>query len=137
MPRMSKTRIAVATGMALAWTLAAAAVDDWPQYLGPDRSGVYRGPALSETWPAGGPRIVWQASVGNGFSGPVVTGSQVILFHRLKNQETVESFDARTGTSEWRYAYPTTYVDDFGFDIGPRAVPVVADSVVYTFGAEG
>jgi outer membrane protein assembly factor BamB len=37
----------------------------------------------------------------------------------------------------WRYAYPTTYRDDFGFDEGPRAVPVVSDGVIYTFGAEG
>jgi hypothetical protein len=37
----------------------------------------------------------------------------------------------------WRYAYPTTYRDDFGFDEGPRAVPVVADGVIYTFGAQG
>ena len=39
--------------------------------------------------------------------------------------------------AQWRYAYPTTYRDDFGFDEGPRAVPVVPDGVVYTFGAEG
>ena len=29
------------------------------------------------------------------------------------------------------------YRDDFGFDEGPRAVPVVAGTRVYTFGAEG
>ena len=34
-------------------------------------------------------------------------------------------------------AYPTTYRDDFGFDEGPRAVPVVVNGRVYTFGAEG
>ena len=39
--------------------------------------------------------------------------------------------------AQWRYAYPTSYRDDFGFDEGPRAVPVVADGIVYTFGAEG
>src|SRR5919204_6721782 len=27
-----------------------AAAYDWPQFLGPDRNGVYRGPALSEKW---------------------------------------------------------------------------------------
>jgi len=49
----------------------------------------------------------------------------------------VEALDARTGTSQWSYKYPTSYRDDFGFDEGPRAVPVVANGVVYTFGAEG
>ena len=110
---------------------------DWPQFLGPTRDGVYKGPPLADTWPAGGPRVVWRKTVGQGFSGPVVAQGRVILFHRVGNEEVVESLDARTGTPQWRYAYPTTYRDDFGFDEGPRAVPVVADGVVYTFGAEG
>jgi outer membrane protein assembly factor BamB len=116
------------------------AVSDWPQYLGPDRSGVYKGPALADTWPASGPPVRWRKSVGAGFSGPVVVGGpdgRVILFHRLSGREVVESLDARTGAAQWTFAYPTAYRDDFGFDEGPRAVPVVASGVVYTFGAEG
>ena len=114
-----------------------AAAYDWPQFLGPDRNGIYRGPALAEKWGANGPRVVWRKSVGQGFSGPVVASDRLILFHRLANEEVVESLDVKTGAAQWRYAYPTSYRDDFGFDEGPRAVPVVADGVVYTFGAEG
>ena len=110
---------------------------DWPQFFGPDRNGVYRGPAISEKWPAGGPRVVWQKQVGQGFSGPVVAEGRVILFHRVSDREVLESFDARTGAAQWQYGYPTSYRDDFGFDEGPRAVPVVANGVVYTFGAQG
>ena len=110
---------------------------DWPQYLGAQRDGVYRGPALAETWGAQGPRVLWRKEVGQGFSGPVVVGGRLILFHRVGNEEVVESLDVRTGGTQWRYAYPTSYRDDFGFDEGPRAVPVVASGVVYTFGAEG
>src|SRR5688572_13742378 len=117
--------------------LAQSTVTDWPQFLGPDRNGVYRGPALAESWPASGPRVVWKKEIGQGFSGPVVTQGRLILFHRVADQEVVESLDARTGNPQWRYAYPTTYRDDFGFDAGPRAVPVVANDTVYTFGAEG
>ena len=114
-----------------------AAAYDWPQFLGPDRNGIYRGPALAEKWGANGPRVVWRKSVGQGFSGPVVASDRLILFHRLASEEVVEALDVRTGAPQWRYAYPTSYRDDFGFDEGPRAVPVVADGVVYTFGAEG
>jgi len=128
----------------LLWTVLVAlavasqtAAEDWPQFLGPERNGVYRGPALAETWGAGGPRVVWRKSIGAGFSGPVVVQGRLILFHRVSGSEVVEAFDARTGASQWRYAYPTAYRDDFGFDEGPRAVPVVVDGVVYTFGAEG
>ncbi|PYV39454.1 MAG: alcohol dehydrogenase [Acidobacteria bacterium] len=112
-------------------------VTDWPQFLGPERNGVYLGPALAESWSSGGPRVVWKKEVGQGFSGPVVTQGRVILFHRVADQEVVESLDARTGNPQWRYAYPTSYRDDFGFDPGPRAAPVVAGDIVYTFGAEG
>jgi outer membrane protein assembly factor BamB len=117
--------------------IAVKAAADWPQYLGPDRNGIYHGPAIADTWGAGGPRVVWRKTIGQGFAGPAVAGNRVLVFHRLKNEEVLESLDPATGASQWRYAYPTAYRDDFGFDAGPRAVPVVVDGVVYTFGAEG
>jgi outer membrane protein assembly factor BamB len=110
---------------------------DWPQFLGPDRNGTYNGPELNEKWPATGPRVVWRKQVGEGLAGPVVAQNRLILFHRVNNQEVIESIDSRTGATQWRHAYPTNYRDDFGFDEGPRAVPVVAEGRVFTFGAEG
>ncbi len=110
---------------------------DWPQFLGPARTGSYVGPPLNEKWPAAGPRALWRRQIGQGLSGPVVAGNRLILFHRIDDREVVESFDALSGAPQWRHAYPTAYRDDFGFDEGPRAVPVVADGLVYTYGAEG
>ena len=122
--------------LALAFGVRAIA-DDWPQFLGPTRTGVYSGPALSETWGPAGPRVVWRRQIGQGLSGPVVAQNRVILHHRVANREIVEAMEAASGKTIWQYAYPTSYRDDFGFDEGPRAVPVVANGVVYTFGAEG
>jgi outer membrane protein assembly factor BamB len=119
----------------LALTSSVAA--DWPQFLGPTRNGVYSGPAIADAWPASGPRQVWKKDVGPGFSGPVVADGKVILFHRVGAQEVIEALQPATGATIWQFGYPTTYRDDFGFDEGPRAVPVVASGVVYTFGAEG
>jgi outer membrane protein assembly factor BamB len=130
----TRTLATVALALALAGDLIAA---DWPQILGPSRDGVYNGPALADSWPPGGPAVVWRKAVGQGLSGPVVVGTRVIVFHRVANREVVEALDARTGTTQWRHEYATSYRDDFGFDEGPRAVPVVADGVVYSFGAEG
>jgi len=110
---------------------------DWPQFLGPTRTGVYAGAPLNESWGPEGPKIAWRKTIGAGFAGPVVVQGRLLVFHRLANQEILDALDARTGMAQWRYAYPTAYRDDFGFDEGPRAVPVVADGVVYTFGAEG
>jgi outer membrane protein assembly factor BamB len=113
------------------------AADDWPQFLGPTRNGVYNGPPLASSWPAAGPKTVWRKQVGQGFAGPVVAGERLILFHRVGGEEIVEALNARTGAPLWRFAYPTAYRDDFGFDEGPRAVPVVVNGKIYTFGAEG
>jgi outer membrane protein assembly factor BamB len=111
--------------------------EDWPQFLGPERNGVYSGSPLSEKWARSGPPVIWSKRIGEGLSGPVVVQDRLILFHRLDDREIVDALDARTGKALWRHAYPTAYRDDFGFDEGPRAVPVVADGLIYTFGAEG
>jgi outer membrane protein assembly factor BamB len=110
---------------------------DWPQFFGPGRNGVYRGPALSEDWTERGPKVVFRKDVGAGFAGPVVAQGHLVLFHRQNNRETVEAMDPLTGVTQWKYDYPTAYRDDFGFDEGPRAAPVIANGMVYTFGAEG
>ncbi len=123
--------------IAVVLALTSVTAADWPQLLGPTRNGVYSGPPLLEAWPSGGPRVVWRKAVGQGLSGPVVADGRVILFHRVENREVVEAMDPKTGNTLWKYDYPTTYRDDFGFDEGPRAVPVVSGGIVYTFGAEG
>ena len=110
---------------------------DWPQFLGPTRDGVYAGTDIASSWPATGPPVVWRKDVGEGFAGPVVTGGKLILFHRTAGKEIVECWDATTGAKVWSYDSPTAYRDDFGFDEGPRAAPVVVDGAIYTFGAEG
>jgi outer membrane protein assembly factor BamB len=128
---------ALGTALGVGHRTVNGAAPDWPQYLGPERNGVYSGPPLADAWPAAGPRKVWQKSVGEGFAGPVVVGDRLILFHRVKSEEVVEALDTQTGNPLWRHAYKTNYRDDFGFDEGPRAVPVVANGRIYTFGAEG
>jgi outer membrane protein assembly factor BamB len=132
--RFLLTHRATLVALLLATPLFAA---DWPQFLGPSRNGIYVGAPLNEKWPSSGPRVIWKKEIGQGLSGPVVTGKRLILFHRVGDSEIVESLDALTGAPQWRHAYPTSYRDDFGFDEGPRAVPVVADGIVYTYGAEG
>jgi outer membrane protein assembly factor BamB len=110
---------------------------DWPQFLGPTRNGVSTETGLNGTAGKNGPRVLWQRPVGQGWSGPVVAGELLILFHRLRDNEVVECLGATDGKQQWRFDYPTSYVDDFGFDAGPRATPLVAGKHVYTLGAEG
>lgn len=110
---------------------------DWPQLLGPARNGVSAETNLAETWPKAGPPVLWKRNVGQGFSGPAVAAGRLILFHRTDDQEVVECLDASTGDGLWRFPYATSYRDDFGFDVGPRATPTIVGNRVYTFGAQG
>ena len=81
--------------------------------------------------------MVWQKSIGQGFSGPAVADHKLVLFHRVNDKETVDCLDAKTGKELWAFDYPTAYQDDFGFDEGPRATPSIAGGRVFTYGAEG
>ncbi len=117
-------------------TCQASQGEDWPQFLGPGRNGVYPG-ALPVVFGKSGPAVLWKLEVGQGFSAPVVARGRVILFHRRENQAIVEALDAATGKRVWLATYPTDYRDDFGFDEGPRAAPAIDRERVYTFGAEG
>jgi len=110
---------------------------DWPQLLGPARNGISPETNLAMSWPKEGPPVVWQKKVGEGFSGPVVAQSKLILFHRLGNVESVECLDARAGKALWKSDYPTGYQDDYSRGDGPRGTPAIADGKVFTFGAEG
>lgn len=110
---------------------------DWPQILGPTRNGIYAGPAIVRTLPASGPPLLWKRDVGAGFAGPAVVAGRLILFHRRDTREIVEAMDALTGKTIWTAEYPTAYRDDFGFDEGPRAIPVIAGGRIFTHGADG
>lgn len=117
--------------------LPAVLAADWPQFLGPGRDSISPETGLLSQWPKDGPPIVWQRPVGAGFSGPVVAGERLVLFHRLGDKEEVACLDAATGKPRWQFAYPSNYRDDFGMDEGPRSTPLVAGNRVYTLGAEG
>lgn len=113
------------------------AAADWPQFLGPTRDGQSAETGLNWTWPKEGPPLVWKVDVGQGWAGPVVAGQRLILFHRVGNDEVVACLDPATGKEQWKFAYRTRYRDDFGFDEGPRATPLVAADRVFTLGANG
>jgi outer membrane protein assembly factor BamB len=127
----------VAALLPLVTVLLGVAANDWPQFLGPERNGTYTGPPIATSFPKDGPRRIWEKTVGEGLAGPIVVSDRVLLFHRLKDREVLEALDVAKGMTLWRHEYATTYRDDFGFDEGPRSVPVASDGIVYTFGAEG
>ena len=111
--------------------------EDWPRFLGPRADGTSLETGLLEKWPDQGPPLVWEKSVGTGYSAPSVRGRQLVLHHRIRDEEIVECFDAETGKSIWRYGYPSRYDDPYGYNNGPRCTPWLTADRCYTFGAEG
>lgn len=124
---------------ALVAALAAPAMaGDWPQILGPERSGrAAADERLADTWPVGGPTVVWRREVGRGYAGVVVAGERAFLFHRRGAEEVIEALDAATGTTLWSDAWPTTFRPQVGGGDGPLATPTVAGDRVVSFGAQG
>ncbi len=119
--------------------LSAAAIraDDWPQWLGPRRDGTSLEQAVLDSFPAGGPKVVWQRDVGEGYSGPVVAGERLILFHRVGDEDVVDCLQAVTGKPQWKFAYPSNYSDSVGKGDGPRSTPLITGDKIITLGAEG
>lgn len=109
---------------------------DWPQFLGPNRDG---SAAASEKPVVGNEEAVtvWKKELGSGFAGPVVVETQVIVCHRVGGEMVTEALSAVDGKTIWKHRYATDYRDSFGFDNGPRAVPAVAEGVIFTHGPEG
>ncbi len=130
---MSRLLLPLALALALA---RSAEGGDWPQLHGPARDGHSAETKLDWDWPPGGPKVVWKTAVGSGWASPVVSGDNLILFHRV-DDEIVACLEAATGKEKWKLAYRTKYRDDFEFDNGPRATPTVADGTVFTLGADG
>jgi outer membrane protein assembly factor BamB len=110
---------------------------DWPQILGPHRDGRAEGESLAESWPATGPKVLWERPVGRGYAGVAIVGERGVLFHRAENEEVVEAFDAKTGKPGWKFAIPTTYTSGISPDDGPRCVPIIHGDRVVAFGVQG
>ena len=128
---------AMAAPILLLLAVPAARAADWPQFLGPSRNGISTETGLLQSWTAQGPPTLWEHEIGAGYSGPVVNGGGLILFHRIAAEEVIERQDAATGKVVWRTAYASGYVDDYGKGDGPRSTPLIAEKRVFTLGPEG
>jgi len=128
-----------------------AAADDWPQWLGPNRDGVWRETGILESFPAGGPKTLWRTPIKSGYSGPAVAGGRVYITDRdrqlasepgdpfarsdVPGAERVLCLNEADGRVLWQHSYPCRYT--ISYAAGPRVTPLIHDDKVYTLGAEG
>src|SRR5205085_12474506 len=100
---------------------------DGPQWRGPERNGISAETGWLSHWPGSGPKRLWSAKVGEGFSNVAVANGRLYTVGNAANRDTVYCLNATTGKPVWTYPYPCP-AGDYG---GPRATPTVSGGKVY------
>ena len=125
---------------------------DWPQWMGPQRDGVWRESGILQKFPEAGPKIRWRTPIGSGYAGPAVAAGKVVLLDRtlatgaknpanpfdrgsIAGQERVICLNESDGKEIWKHEYDAPYT--VSYPSGPRATPLISGGKVYTLGTEG
>jgi outer membrane protein assembly factor BamB len=109
--------------------------DDWPQWRGPNRDGVSTATGLLTAWPPAGPRKLWEASTGEGFSSMAVHQGRVYSMAQDGEQEAIICWDAETGRELWRHRYAASFRNSYGN--GPRSTPTIDGDLLFAVGGTG
>ena len=126
--------------------LVTLSAEDWPQWRGADRLGVWTETGILESFPGEGLTVKWRVRVNDGYAGPVVADGRVFVLDYLEDPgsrtmdgtERLQALDEETGEQLWSHEWPTTYrMLMFTYATGPRATPTVDDDRVYVTGATG
>lgn len=109
---------------------------DWPSWRGPDRNGITPETSWSHDWPAEGPKTLWKAEVGVGFSSVVVADGRVFTLGHREGSDVVSSLSADTGKTLWTYSYPQPLGNKM-YEGGPNSTPLVVGNQVFTASKTG
>ena len=109
---------------------------DWPQFLGPSRTGVVDGMAFETDWTNRPPRLLWRQPVGQGWAGFSVRGDIAVTQEQREDGERVIAYELRTGRPIWSHVDKGRHDSPLG-GVGPRAVPAIDGGQVFAMGAMG
>lgn len=112
---------------------------DWPQFRGPNASGIGDGQPPVEFGPS--QNLLWKTPVGSGLSSPVISKGRVFLtdFDRATKQLSTLCIDQRTGKILWRQTVAPAEIEKVHQIGSPAApTPVTDGERVYVyFGSYG
>lgn len=132
--------------VALALTTTDLLAEDWPQWRGISRDGVWPDTGVVERFSASGLKVTWRVPIRGGFAGPTVAGGRVFVLdyeetpgsRTMDGTERLLALDENTGAVHWSHSWPATYRNiHWKIANGPRAPPTVDGARVYVFGAAG
>jgi outer membrane protein assembly factor BamB len=139
MSRILSGTLMVFAGAAVGiWAMPSLA-DDWPQWRGPNRDGVWTETGLVERFESQQLPLKWRVAIGSGYSGPAVAAGRVFVMDRIARpalQERVRCFRAETGEAVWSHAYECRY-ERVQYEAGPRAAVTIEDGRAYALGTMG
>ena len=108
----------------------------FPQFLGPDRSGVLTGIPLRCDWDRSPPRTIWRQPIGLGWSAFAVSGHHAVTQEQRRGEELIVGYEWQTGRALWAHTNRVRFSETLGGD-GPRATPTLHNGRVYAMGASG
>ena len=118
-----------------------AAADDWPEFRGKGRRGVWNETGLLETFPAEGLQVEWRTPIRAGYAGPAVSDGRVFATdwqptRGMRGTERALALDETTGDILWVQEWVADYAG-IQWEIGPGATPTVDGDRVYVLGRTG
>jgi outer membrane protein assembly factor BamB len=145
-------RLASSVALVVASLSVPARASDWPQWLGPQRDGVWHETGLVDKFPAGGPKVVWRTPIGTGYSGPAVANGRVYVMDRerardaegkpvrptkagIQGKERILCLNKADGQIIWKHEYDCPY--KLSYPSGPRTTAILQGDRLYTLGAMG
>lgn len=130
--------------LAVSFSLCSEAVGqdaDWNQFLGPLRNGTSAETDILKDWSEDKLKLNWTLPVGQGYAvGSVADGNYFHFDAIEKDGESLarlRKVDLHSGKTAWTIDTPLSYKDQYGYDSGPRASPLIHDGKVYVYGVAG
>lgn len=112
------------------------AENSWPQWQGPNRNGLNEESGLMQSWPEGGPKLVWMSRAGGeGYAGPAIVDGKLYTMGSREGEEQVIVLDIETGDEVWSAAIGPEA--KHGWGVGPQGTPTVEGGRVYALGSQG
>lgn len=112
---------------------------DWPQWQGPDRSGVSKETGLLKQWPQGGPPLAWRIEgIGGGYSAPSIAAGRIFGMSNRGDDEVVWALSEADGKELWVTRLgPACREGGRQGNEGPGCTPTVDGDRLYVLGAGG
>ena len=113
-----------------------AAPTDWPQWRGPERTGLSRDAGLLKQWSSSGPSQVWSISnLGEGYGSVALRGDRLYVQGTTSSASAVFCLNRADGKPVWSASIGPKLNEGRGN--GPRSTPTVDDDRIYVLTENG